>query len=122
MASLPFFERPFELLPAAYGREMLLAYPRDGRRLFACWELTAEVFARGREEMGWARATLAIRAIDVEDGEVLGSQPVKDWIGKRYLHDIAPGSTVRVALGLVDDGGHFSELLTSEDVTMPGAP
>ncbi len=127
-APLPEEPTPSELIdrgspiPENYGMDRLAAFPRDPQWLFVYWELQGGAIDRLRfhhsaEIIDNARWVLRVRA----GGDARATFVDIDLrIGQWYLH-VTPATTFVIDMGLINQQGHFVEVLKGKEVSTPSA-
>jgi len=127
-APLPEEPTPSELIdrgatiPENYGMDRLAAFPRDPQWLFVYWELQGGAIDRLRfhhsaEVIDNARWVLRVRA----GGDARATFVDIDLrIGQWYLH-VTPATTFVIDMGLINQQGHFVEVLKGKEVSTPSA-
>ncbi|MFN8543225.1 MAG: DUF4912 domain-containing protein [Candidatus Binatia bacterium] len=119
----PVIERETGTLPAAYGRDRLVALPRDPWTIFVYWELapTTRVTALRRLEAEAEGAREVLRVYDGGDATASTDVELTPGAESAYVTVSRPGATFGVELGVRTVSGRFVPLLPAASVTTPRA-
>lgn len=93
-------------LPAAFGDDRVLLFPREPTGVYVSWDLSPETFGRGRMQ-------LVVRA---HDGKVVWAQQLDSAQGSASLVGDFGGASLRAVIRLGDE-----PISASPAVTLPGS-
>lgn len=107
---------PPQGLPPAYGREKLVAVPRDSRWVWVYWELAPSKLAEIAQTAGVARPELHL--VRAETRRPVQESRCALEVGSVWIQTL-PGETYYAELGLASFGRPFRTLLRSQEFRMP---
>ena len=113
-------------LPDSYGRDLVVAMPRDPYWIYVYWEITEGTLSHALRSLGRAQLNARrILRVYTRDGERAGVEralfdifltpEARNW----YINVGGPGRTYRVDIGLLTAKGKFVCLVSSNVVSTP---
>ena len=113
-------------LPDSYGKDRIVAMPRDPYWVHVYWEITEGAISGALKSLGRAqqnaRRILRVYSSDAEGAgaervlfDIFLTPEARNW----YINVGGPGRTYRVDLGLLTAGGKFVCLMRSNVVSTP---
>ena len=110
-------------LPRGYGEDVVVLLARDPTWLFAYWEITAEGWARVRQDLSDGQCSPTLRVYDLGPQ---GQQPtgffdvaVQPFADRWHINTGKVGCRFRVDIGIRTPTGDFRPIAASNIIQMP---